>query len=194
MAERGVASHKKGARQKGAWIILEDETGFMLEPTRRRTWSPQGLTPVHKAWDRRDRLSAIGALTVSPRRRRLNLYFQFQPRNVEGPDLVGFVEQLHHRLPGPMVLVWDRSGPHKSANTALLTKHADWLSIEPLPSYSPKLNPQEHCWDQTKYHDLPNLLANDLDALYQAASASLSKQRFDQNLLQSHFRYARLPL
>jgi transposase len=189
-----MASNKKGARRKLATIALLDETGFMLQPLRRRTWAPRGKTPIQKAWDRRDRLSAIGALTVSPRRHHLNLYFHIQPRNVEAPDLVFFVEQLHRRVPGPLVLVWDRSGPHKSAATQLLRQHSDWLTIELLPSYAPKLNPQEHCWDQTKYHDLANFLPEDVDELYEAAGNSLSQQRLDQALLQSHFEWAKLPL
>lgn len=55
-------------------------------------------------------------------------------------------------------------------------------------------NPQEHGGEQTKYQDLSDFSADDFDALYQAASASLSQQRLDQDLLHSHCRYARLPL
>lgn len=194
MAEQGLAADKGGARRKLASIAFFDESGFMLQPLRHRTWAPRGQTPIQKAWDRRDRLSAIGALTVSPRRRHLNLYFRFQPRNVEGTDLLSFVEQLHHRLPGPLVVVWDRSGPHKTAGTQLLREHSEWLSIELLPSYSPKLNPQEHCWDQTKYHDLANFLPDNVDELYEHASASLRQQRLDQSLLRSHFQWAKLRL
>ena len=189
-----MAADKKGSQRTLASIALLDETGFMLQPLRQRTWSPRGQTPVQKPWDRRDRLSAIGALTVSPRRRRLNLYFRIQPRNVEGADLVHFVEQLHRRLAGPLILVWDRFGPHKQAASQLLREHSDWLSIEWLPSYSPKLNPIEHCWDQTKYHDLANFLPDDIDELYEAASGSLSQQRLNQSLLRSHFGYAQLAL
>jgi transposase len=165
----------------------------MLQPTRRRTWAPRGQTPVEKAWDRRDRLSVIGALTVSPLRRRVNLYFSVLSRNVEAPDLVHFVRQLHRRLPTPLVLVWDRSGPHKAA-AKQLQRDYDWVTIEWLPPYSPQLNPQEHCWDQTKYHDLANFLPNDTDELYQAATTSFSQQRSNQRLLRSHFAYAQLSL
>ena len=194
LAHQEVAANKKGARKKLAFVALLDETGFMLQPLRHRTWAPRGQTPVHKTWDRRDRLSTIGALTVSPRRHHLNLYFRFQPRNVEGCDLVSFVRQLHRRLPGPLVLVWDRSGPHRRAASQLLREHSDWLSIDWLPSYSPKLNPVEHCWSQTKYHDLGNFRPEDTDALHKAASNSLSQQRLDQSLLKSHFKYAKLTL
>jgi transposase len=194
MAAAGMAADKKGARRKKATIAVEDETGFLLQPIRRRTWGPRGQTPIQKAWDRRDRLSALGAITVSPQRRRLNLYFRLQPRNVEGADAVSFVEQLHRRVPGPLVVVWDRSGPHKAAAKQLLPRHSAWLSIEWFPPYSPKLNPQEHCWTQTKYHDLADFLPDDVDELYRAAGESLNQQSSNPSLLQSHFEWAKLKL
>jgi hypothetical protein len=46
----------------------------LLTPTVRRTYAPRGETPILKSWDRHDRISAIGALTVSPKRQRLGLF------------------------------------------------------------------------------------------------------------------------
>ncbi len=57
----------KKARDEGRAIALVDESGFMLQPVVRRTWAPRGETPVHRSWDRHDRLSVISAITVSPR-------------------------------------------------------------------------------------------------------------------------------
>ena len=51
----------------------------MLTPTVRRTLAPRGQTPLQNAWDRHDRISVISALTISPVRRRLGLYFQLLP-------------------------------------------------------------------------------------------------------------------
>jgi hypothetical protein len=48
----------------------------MLTPLARRTFAPRGETPIQKCWNRHDRLSAISAITVSPERHRLGLYFQ----------------------------------------------------------------------------------------------------------------------
>jgi transposase len=165
----------------------------MLQPVRRRTWAPRGDTPVHAAWDRHDRLSAIGAITVSPHRRHLGHYFQILRRNVDAEDLVWFVEQLHRRL-RRIILVWDRSGPHRRAHRLLLAKHADWLEIEWLPPYSPELNPEEHCWKHTKYDDLPNFIPDDLDDLYLAAASSISQQGQNPVLLRSYFDAAELRL
>ena len=50
-----------------------DQSGFMLQPTRRRTWALSGHTPIHKVWDRHDRLSVQAAVTLH-RRQRLGVY------------------------------------------------------------------------------------------------------------------------
>ena len=42
-------------------LVFLDESGFMLQPLLRRTWAPQGETPLSHAWDRHDRLSVISA-------------------------------------------------------------------------------------------------------------------------------------
>jgi transposase len=78
-----------GARWRGAHRVFLDESGFMLTPTVRRTWAPRGQTPVLSCWDRRDRLSVISCITVSPRKARLNLYFEILPDNAHG-DIVSF--------------------------------------------------------------------------------------------------------
>ena len=166
----------------------------MLQPLRRRTWAPRGQTPIHRAWDRRDRLSVIGAITVSPRRRHLAEYFRILARNVEAEDLVWFVQQMHCRLPRHLILVWDRSGPHRRAAKLLLDKHAKWLAIEWLPAYAAELNPEEQCWKHTKYDDLADFIPDDLDDLYQAVGTSLDQQRHDTSLLHSYFEHAGLTM
>jgi transposase len=52
-----------------AYLVFIDETGFMLEPTVRRTYAPCGKTPVIKVAEPHGRISVIGAITVSPVRR-----------------------------------------------------------------------------------------------------------------------------
>ena len=49
-------------------------------------------------WDRHDRLSVISALTVSPQRRRLGLYFDIFDHNIVTDDVVEFVAHLVRRF------------------------------------------------------------------------------------------------
>lgn len=54
-----------------------------------------GDTPVQKAWDRHDRISAIGAVSVTADLRRLGFYFQLLRQNITADDLVGFLMAMH---------------------------------------------------------------------------------------------------
>ena len=166
----------------------------MLQPVRRRTWAPRGQTPVQYAWDRRDRLSAISAITVSARCRRVGLYFCVQDRNVCAEDLVSFVRQLHRHVRTRITLVWDRSGPHRKAARLLQRDNPRWLRIEWLPPYAPDLNPTEQCWNHSKYSDLANYVPADVHRLRTAVRNSFANQRTNQPLLRSYFQTAQLRL
>jgi len=104
-------------QRRGAHLVFLDESGFFLTPTVRRTWAPQGQTPVLDAWDRRDRISAISSITVSPKSRRLNLYFDLLADNcnVRADDVVDYLRQLRATLGGPLTVLWDGSRVHDRA-------------------------------------------------------------------------------
>jgi transposase len=192
--KEGVAADKKGATRKLAPIVFLDESGFMLQPVRRRTWAPSGQTPLQYAWDRHDRLSAIGLIGVSPIHHRLSMYFQLLPENVQTDHMVWLLQNLHHHYRRKVIVVWDRWSVHRSA-AAYFEKHRpDWFEFEWLPPYSPELNPVEQCWNHTKYADLPNFIPDDLDDLENAVSESMLELREDQLLLNSFFAHAKLPL
>lgn len=171
-----------------------DETGLMLQPLVRRTWAPRGHTPVLDAWDRHDRLSVIGALTMAPWALRLNLYFQIFSRNIKADDVATFLSHLHQQLRRPLIVVLDRWSAHRKAVRLLYQRGASWLSAEWLPAYAPELNPTEHVWNHTKWSDLANFVAEDAVELQRAACQSLFRQRQDPSRLSSCFQAAELPL
>jgi transposase len=166
----------------------------MLQPLVRRTWAPKGCTPIQYSWDRRDRLSVISALTVSPQRRRLGLYFALHEHNIRTPDVEAFVAELLQHLPQGLILVLDRWQVHRSAARRLLVRFPRRLQIEWLPAYAPQLNPDEQVWTQTKYRDLANFLPQDITALGQAVQQSLHQTQRQQSLLRSFFKHAKLKL
>jgi transposase len=194
LARGELAANKKGAKREVIPIVFLDESGFMLQPVRRSTWAPSGKTPQQDAWDRHDRLSVIGLIGISPLRRRLSLYFTFQPENVQTEHMVWLLRQLHYHYRSKVILVWDRLRVHLSAAACFEEHHPDWFQFEWLPAYSPELNPVEQCWNHTKYADLPNFIPDDVDHLGTAVHESMLEQREDQRLLRSHFAYAKLPL
>jgi transposase len=154
------------ARARHAHLVFLDESGYLLTPTVRRTWAPRGRRAVLDCWDRRDRLSAISSLTVSPQASRLNLYFQILSDNVHGEDVVAFLRELKRMVGGPLTVLWDRGPVHsKSAVVrAYLAEHPE-IVAEDLPAYAPDLNPDELVWSWSKYGRLANLAADNTDQL-----------------------------
>ena len=171
-----------------------DESGFMLQPVRRRTWAPRGQTPVQYSWDRHDRLSAVSAVTVAPVRRRMGLYFRLHADNIHAEEVVAFLRGLHRHLPRRLIVILDRWNVHRKAVRVLWEDGADWLVPEWLPAYAPDLNPAEQVWNHAKYADLANFIPEDLADLSRAVDASMAGQRGRPSLIRSYFHLAGLEL
>ena len=189
-----MAAHQKGARRGGRGIAFIDESGLMLQPVVRRTWSPRGRTPIIKSWDRHDRLSAISALTIPPLRRRLGLHFDVQDHNFRTPDIYRFLSSLLSKLQRPLTVILDRLSAHRGAARRLKARFGKRIKFEWLPAYAPELNPVEHVWGHTKHGDLANYVPEDIHALKGELSASLERKRGDGELLRSFFKQAELEL
>jgi len=166
----------------------------MLQPVVRRTWAPRGHTPIHYSWDRHDRLSVISALTVSPQRHRLGLYFQIHRRNIRTQHVLDFLLQLRRQLGRPILVVLDRWSAHRSAVRQLLERDGEPVHVEWLPSYAPELNPVERVWGHTKHDDLANFIPQDLDDLDDEVERSMCASRGKASLLASFFDWAALAL
>ena len=165
----------------------------MLQPVVRRTWAPRGETPIHYSWDRHDRISVIGALTLSPRSQRMGVYFTYQYENFRTDHVMFFIKHLHQQLQRKLILVCDRWSVHRSAVRRLQEKHS-WLDAEFLPPYAPDLNPVEAMWSYTKHGDLANFIPDNTSDLEDAILDSLAEQNYDQRLKRAYFKQARLDL
>lgn len=174
--------------------MLLDESGFMLQPLVRRTWAPRGQTPILSEWDRRDRLSVISAITVSPQRRRLGLYFDILDHNIDTDDFETFIEQVLRRMRRRILLVLDRYSVHRSGVARVLRRFPKRVQVEWLPAYAPDLNPVEQVWNRAKRVDLANYAADDVLSLGRAAAASIRRTRSQPRLLRAFFAHCKLGL
>lgn len=183
------------ARQRDAHLVFLDESGFMLTPTVRRTWAPRGSGPVLDAWDRRDRLSAISCLTVSPKAARPYLHFQLLPHNVQSEDVVAFLRELKRKLSRPLTVLWDGSQVHSKARLVrdFLAQHPE-IVAENLPAYAPELNPDELVWSWSKHGRLANLAAQDSDELAEHVIEELMYLQQHPRLLTSFLEHTKLSL
>jgi len=105
------------------------------------------------------RLSAISAITISPKRCRLGLVFQVHRENICSHHVVTFLRLVHRRLGNGLLVVMDRLGAHRAAVRRLHEAGADWLDVEWLPAYAPDLNPDEQVWNHAKYSEKGQLPA-----------------------------------
>jgi transposase len=132
----------------GAHLVFLDESGFLLIPNVKRTWAPKGQTPVVRHQIRNGKLSAINALRVSPKRKRIALYLQFRRGSLRGPAIEEFLSNLLSQVRGPIILLWDGNPIHKHrAVQAFVDRHSR-LHCEFFPGYAPELNPAEYVWAQ----------------------------------------------
>jgi len=181
--------------EREAHLVFLDESGFMLTPTVRRTWAPQGATPLLKCWDRRDRVSCISCITLSPRRARTNFYFRLLPdnKNAKAKDIVAFLRELKRELGGAFTVVWDGSNIHSRSRLvkAYLEKHPEIQAVT-LPGYAPELNPDEGVWGWTKYGRLANLVAANTEELRERLHQEFATLKSDRTLLQSFVQEADL--
>ena len=99
---------------------------------------------------RHDRISAIAALTVAPRRARMGLYARFRQRNLKAPDVALFLRRVLRHLRGPVLLLWDRGSIHRGPALTELRAEYPRLHIEWFPRYAPELNPTEQVWNDFK--------------------------------------------
>ena len=151
-----MATGKKNARRLGAHIVFVDESGFLLVPSVHRTWAPRGLTPIHRHLYRRDKISVISGIAVSPSRKRLGLYYRLHvKKNVKHPQVCDFLRHLLRHLRGYVIVLWDNGTIHKGDPIRELCRRFPRVRLEALPPYAPELNPDEGVWNLAK-----RLLAN----------------------------------
>jgi len=174
-------------------IALIDESGFMLQGVRARTWAPRGQTPIQRVAGPRKHISVISAITVSPIKRRLGLYFETYEHSINGKDVLPFMRLLRRSLGRGVIFVLDLLNAHRWAAREYRRRAAS-VEFEWLPPYAPDLTPVEQVWNHGKNVELANFIPGDLKDLDRGIRQALRRQRCDSNLLYSFFRYAKLKL
>jgi hypothetical protein len=119
--------------------VLIDETGLFLNPVVRRSWSKVGNTPVIGGdGGHRKKVSAIGALTVSPTAKQLGFYFDTAVDGFFDATLViAFLGNLLKHLRGKVVVLWDGGSNHKGPAMREFLQLNPRLRLERLPAYAP---------------------------------------------------------
>jgi transposase len=188
-----LAAHKKGAAGLAAHLVFLDESGFLTVPNVRRTWAPRGQTPILRCAGHWEKISAISAIAVSPKRQHLALYARFHPqKNIRSPEVVAFLRQLFKHLRGHIVLLWDNGKHHKGPTVREFLSQHPRLHTYRFPVYAPELNPDESVWNHLK-RAVANSNPKDVRQLKQSLHPPLQRLRQSQQLLLSCIKASDLP-
>jgi transposase len=189
-----LATGKKNAARLKAWIVFIDETGFLTSPLVRRSWAPSGQTPVlTQRLNSRQKASAIGALAISPRRRKVRLLCSFRTeQNVNTLWAADFLHDLRRHLGNRLVIVWDNLNVHRSLYIRSLVARWRHVRLEFFPPYAPELDPVEYLWSYMKMNPLANWAPADIDELAERLIEILCELPGDQDLLRGFVRASRL--
>lgn len=149
-----------------------------------RSWAPGGRTPLlYQRTAFRQKVSIIAAPSVSPRRRRVGLYFSLRANaNVTTSWLKAFLRDLASHLRHPLLIVWDRLPGHRARSVQVYLDRRRRLHAALLPPYAPELNPVETFWAYLKQNPLANLAA---PALAHTARRQARRLQHRQDLLRA---------
>lgn len=156
--------------------MFANESGFLLIPHVVKSWAPRGRTPVLRQRYRGHKISVISAIPVSPKRRRLGLYYQLWFDNIGQLEVGAFPRHPPRHPRGPVIVLLDNSNTHKGEPPRELLGRHRRLRIEYFPSYAPELNPDEGVWSLAK-RDLANSQPNDVHELMEQIIDSIGRIR-----------------
>jgi transposase len=172
--------------------VFLDESGFLLVPTVRRTWAPRGETPVVRHSYERTKVSAISAVTVSPRRQRVGLYVHLYEHNISQTEVTLFLKDLLRHLRGNVIVLWDNASIHKGADLVEYLRSRPRVTVECFPGYAPELNPDELVWSYFKA-ELANGRPETIDDLMESLTALTKKVAESQRHLRGFVLGSELP-
>jgi transposase len=187
-----LAPCKKNATRLAAHLVFIDESGFLLIPSVRKTWSPVGQTPILLHRYRHDRISAISGIAVSPKRFHCTLYCQLYEDNIQGEEVAAFLRHLLRQVRGHLIILLDNGKTHRSGPVGELLARTSRLHLVPFPPYAPELNPDEGVWNHLKStlaNGRPDTQAELMDVL----ADKICSLAASQSLLQGCIQQSDLP-
>lgn len=130
------------------------------------------------------RLNLLGALLVSPRGRRLRLSLRGYWHSLSGTEVIAFLQQILHRVQGPILLIWDRHPMHRRKSVQNFLAAHSRLQVCYFPVAAPELNPAEFLWTQiTEY--TAGLAPHNRQELHAQVLAAIARTRHSQRRLRA---------
>jgi hypothetical protein len=167
-----------------------DHPAYVWKRLRHLGWrceGPQGHTPLIANHDKHDRLSALAALTVSPKRQHLGLPLRVPPHPCQALEGADFRRALLPQLRGPLIGRWDGGPMHRGPAIEAVCQGHPRLPREACPAYAPAPG-----WNTVNGH-LANSLRRDTRDLRRRLSATTRRVRRSQTKRRAFIRRVMLP-
>lgn len=175
---------KARAKQEGARIYFGDESGVRSDQTQGRTWGRMGKTPEIVAPGARFSLNLISAVCG-------NGELEFMPvdGSVNGAVFCLFLERLIAGKDHKVILVLDNVSYHRSRPVMdFVAANSERLELVFLPTYAPKLNPDEQVWAHVK-HEVRAVVPQTKAEFRQTIIRALWKLQANLEKVKSFFRH-----
>jgi transposase len=130
-------------------------------------------------------MSVIGAITHTGR-----VLFQTHDKGIKSKQVAKFVRFILNKIPGKILLIWDRARIHMGEARLLLEAERDRVKVEQLPAYAPELNPQEGVWHLLKDVELKNVCCDSPAELHRQFRLATVRLRHRKKALLACFTHA----
>jgi len=135
------------AREKDALILFGDECSFAQWGSLSYTWARKGQQPTVKTSGKRKAYKVLGFIDYFSGA----FFCKAHTGRFNSASYQAFVEQVMTQTKKHLILIQDGASYHTSKDVQLFfAKHADRLTVEQLPKYSPMFNPIEFLWRNVK--------------------------------------------
>jgi len=135
------------AQEKGAMILFGDEASFAQWGSLSYTWAPKGKQPTVKTSGKRRAYKIFGLIDYFSGA----LFYKGHTGRFNSDSYKAFLSEVLAKTKQHLIIIQDGAPYHTSkAMQEFFADHADRLSVEQLPAYSPQFNPIEYLWRNIK--------------------------------------------
>jgi transposase len=135
------------ARQQKALLLFGDEASFAQWGSLSYTWAPKGQQPEVPTSGKRKAYKVFGLIDYFSGR----FFYKTHAGRFNSASYAAFLLDVLSQTTQHIVVIQDGARYHTSkAMQQFFALHAERLTMEPLPAYSPDFNPIEHLWKKVK--------------------------------------------
>jgi transposase len=135
------------AQRKKALLLFGDEASFAQWGSLSYTWAPKGQQPEVPTSGKRKGYKIFGLIDYFSGQ----FFYKSQTGRFNSESYAAFLLDVLSQTKKHVIVIQDGARYHTSkAMQQFFEAHADRLTIEQLPAYSPDFNPIEHLWKKVK--------------------------------------------